>query len=305
MGLETEAVRREHSTIETCPAKINLTLEVHGRRADGFHDLRSLVIGVDLRDRLHARLRQEPGIELVCSDPTLSGPGNLVYRAAARLAECLGLEPAIRLELEKHIPIAAGLGGGSSDAATTLRVCNELWAGGLPADELAAIGAELGSDVPLFFSLPAALMTGRGERVSPVRLSWRGWVLLVFVDTAVLTARVFASWRASDAADLPRGQDQAIIGATSADDVLALTTNHLEPAVFRVAPAVARAAEEINRAHLGPVRVSGAGSTFFRLFDDRQAALHVATRMEALPIELKTAVVRAPVGADAGASGES
>lgn len=293
------------SATATSPAKINLTLEVHGRRADGFHDLRSLVIGVDLRDRLRVCVRQEPGIELVCSDPTLSGPENLVHRATARLAERLGVEPAIRLELEKRIPIAAGLGGGSSDAATALRLCNDLWSGGLSAEELAAIGAELGSDVPLFFSLPAALMTGRGECVTPVPLQWRGWVLLVFVDTAVLTEKVFASWRPSDAADLPREQDQAIIGARSAVEVSALTTNHLEPAVFRVAPAVGRAAWEINRANLGPVRVSGAGSTFFRLFDDREVALHAATEMEALPIELKTAVVRAPVGHCADARGES
>lgn len=282
------------SATADAPAKLNLTLDILGRRDDGFHELRSLAVGVDLCDHITCTARSEGGITIDCIDPELGGDDNLAYRAAARLAKRCGKEPALNIELRKAIPVAAGLGGGSSDAATTLRLCNRLWGAGLDRTALAAIGAELGSDVPLFFFLPAALMTGRGDCVEPVRLRWSGWVLLVFADAVVSTAEVYRAWRTSDAAGLPSGTDRAILEANSADELTPMLSNHLEPAVFRVSAVVARAHAELDRLGVGPMRISGAGSVLFRLFDDAQAARNTASRIENHGTGLKTLVVEAP-----------
>ncbi len=278
------------------PAKINLTLDVLGSRGDGFHELRSLVIGVDLRDRLRCRATTTPGPELNCNDPELCTPENLVCRAAVVLAGRFGRSPSVRFELEKTIPVGGGLGGGSSDAATALSLCNELWDGGLSPRDLARIGSEVGSDVPLFFSLPSAVMTGRGEHVEPVAMRWSGWVLLVFGGISVATSEVYRLWRPSDADHLPSGTADAILGAVSAGEMAAMLSNHLEPAVFRVSGAVARIRDELERAGVGPVRVSGAGSTFFHLFDEEEEARRAAEVVANMPIHVETAVVAAPVG---------
>lgn len=295
-----DTVRHVSSASADAPAKLNLTLDILGRRNDGFHELRSLVVGVDLCDRVTCGLRPESGIAVTCSDPALSGNHNLAYRAAARLAEHCAKEPALHIELRKAIPVGAGLGGGSSDAATTLRLCNQLWETGLDPSALAGIGAELGSDIPLFFFLPSAVMTGRGERVAPANLRWSGWVVLVFADVAVSTREVYQAWRPSDAVHLPSGMDEAILEATSADEIMPMLSNHLEPAAFRVSPAVAQAREELDRIGLGSMRVSGAGSALYRLFDDLEVAGEAAGRIRNHGIGLRTLVVAAPAG-----SGES
>ena len=277
-------------------AKINLTLDVLGKRGDGYHELRSLVVSVDLFDRVSCRLRPEPGVGIACNDSALNGPDNLAYRAAVKLAGRTGLDPSLEINLEKHIPIAAGLGGGSSDAAATLHLCNELWRTELDSRKLAEIGAELGSDVPLFFSLPAALVRGRGEHVEPVRMRWAGWVLLAFVDARVSTEEVYNAWRQGDGEWSPGERSDRVLQATSAEEISPLLSNHLEPAVFRVSPAVQNAYEVLQRTGLGPMRVSGAGSTLYRLFDDKEGACRAARKIDDMPMGLRTSVVAAPAG---------
>ena len=182
------------SITSTAPAKLNLTLDVMGTRPDGFHELHSLLAGVDLCDRITCRLLDQPGVEVSCSDESLASANNLGVRAVEVLARHVGIDPAVSIHIEKRIPVAAGLGGGSSDAAGVLRICNELWHTGLSAEDLASIGAEIGSDVPLFFSLPSAVITGRGERVERVDMRWSGWALLARVNVPVSTAAVFRAW---------------------------------------------------------------------------------------------------------------
>ncbi len=291
-----ELTMAAHRVTTTAPAKINLTLDVLGRRDDGFHDLRSLVIGVDLSDRVSCRDCDKPGIDLTCSDHSLVGPENLVFRAVQVFTQHVGRAPAVRIELEKNIPIGAGMGGGSSDAAAMLRLCNELWCAGLDDAALANLGSDLGSDVPLFFSLPSAVITGRGERVEPVALRWSGWVLLVYCGVAVPTTDVYQAWRAADSADLPCGTDGAISEATSAKTLTELLSNHLEPAVFRVAPTVAGVSDRLDRAGVGPMRVTGAGSTLYQLFDEKEAACRAARQVEDLRMSVTASVVAAPVG---------
>ncbi len=156
------------------PAKINWTLEVLGRRPDGYHEVRTVFQTVDLCDRV--RVSPAADLELVLTGPSRQVPPpevpsteNLAYRAAALLRDRAGGQAlGARIELEKAIPVGAGLGGGSSDAAATLRALDRLWGLGLPPDELARLGAQLGADVPFFVFGGTALGRGRGDEVTPL-----------------------------------------------------------------------------------------------------------------------------------------
>src|SRR5437868_14004366 len=153
------------------PAKVNLFLEVLGQRPDGFHELETLMVAVDLCDRLEFRPDDSGALTLTCDDPGLTcGPDNLVLKAAEQLRRSTKETRGARIHLEKRIPMQAGLGGGWSDAAATLKGLNQLWRLGLADAELARLGAEVGSDVAFFFSPGAAWCTGRGEKVEPVTL---------------------------------------------------------------------------------------------------------------------------------------
>jgi len=294
--IATELAKKRATVTHTLhpPAKVNLSLEVLGRRSDGFHDIRSIVMGVALTDRITCTLSHACAHEFRCSDPELENDRNLAWLAAARFMRETGQAPSLSIHLEKHIPVAAGLGGGSSDAAAALMACNALLETGWNDSELAHLGAELGSDVPLFFSLPSALIEGRGELVRATSLNWSGRVLLVHAPESVATAEVYRAWRPKDGADQGHGPD-AIAGAASSAELMSLCFNALEPAVFRVAPAVARAkakVEELARCRFG---LSGAGSTFFHLYDDGQAAEEAQRRIEAGDPHLCCWIVAAPV----------
>lgn len=280
------------------PAKINLTLEVHGPRGDGFHELRSLVIGVGLADHLRCVPHREggEGLRFRCDEAALAGEDNLAWRAARRFAEHWGRPAAFTLELAKRIPVGGGLGGGSSDAAAALRLCDRHFEAGAGSAELARLGAELGSDVPLFFALPGAVMTGRGEVVEPVKLAWSGWVVLVPAGVAVSTVEVYRAWRAADARGCPRGSDEAARSATSAAELGGCLTNELEPAVFRTAPKVAEVFDSLSKLGEGPVRVSGAGSVLYLLCDNEEQARARARRIDEQKIGVGTLIVSAPVG---------
>ena len=150
------------------PCKVNLLLNILGKRSDGFHTLETVMHPVNLFDRL-SFTRGGSGIELTCSNPALAcDSSNLVYRAAELLRQKAGIKDGIRIELEKKIPMAAGLGGGSGNAATTLRGLNELFGSPLPTSALQDLAASLGSDVPFFLQAEPALATGRGEKVEPL-----------------------------------------------------------------------------------------------------------------------------------------
>ncbi len=159
------------------PAKINLVLEVLGKRDDGYHEIRSLVQTISLCDVLEFELAD--GIFLECDEPSLETSDNLVIKAAELLREISGLHKGARIKLEKRIPWSAGLGGGSSDAAATLLALNKLWDLKLEASNLAQMAAKLGSDVPFFIYGGAALMEGRGEKVTPLMTSPPAWFVLL------------------------------------------------------------------------------------------------------------------------------
>ncbi|MEZ4554352.1 MAG: 4-(cytidine 5'-diphospho)-2-C-methyl-D-erythritol kinase [Dehalococcoidia bacterium] len=152
------------------PAKINLALEVTGRRADGYHDIDTVMTTIDLADAV--RLSPAPALEVILSGPEAAGidpDDDLAGRAARALADAAGREPAVRIEVTKRIPSPAGLGGGSSDAAAVLRGLNALWGLDWPLERLAEVAATVGSDAPFFLHCGAARCTGRGEVVQPLR----------------------------------------------------------------------------------------------------------------------------------------
>jgi len=183
------------------PAKVNLSLRVLGRRDDGFHELESLMCPVSVFDTLEVTRRRE-GLEFTCDDPTLPvGEDNLVVRAARLFCGACGVEPQVRIALTKRIPHGAGLGGGSSDAATTLLALDRLFATRLSREALAAMAADLGSDVPFFIDQGAAMIRGRGERVEPVRFPHALPLLLIKPPFGVPTPWAYSRWK--DARDIP------------------------------------------------------------------------------------------------------
>jgi 4-diphosphocytidyl-2-C-methyl-D-erythritol kinase len=181
------------------PAKINLSFEIKARRADGFHEIETLMAPISLADRLAIeRAGDHDRIQFSCDDPSLpGGADNLVVRAAKLFRERVGINTGIRLALEKKIPHGAGLGGGSSDAASTLLGLNELFEAGLPPEELMKLAAQLGSDVPFFVAGSAAICRGRGELVTPTRLDAKLDLLLLKPDFGVPTPWAYGRWKES------------------------------------------------------------------------------------------------------------
>ena len=158
-------------------AKVNLTLEVLGRRPDGYHEIVSVMQTVDLHDVLE--LTPADGVTLECDRPGLGTPDNLALRAAAALRTVAGVRDGVHIELRKAIPVAAGLGGGSSDAAAALLGLNRLWGLGMSVGDLTPLAASLGSDVPFFLRGGTAMVQGRGERVRPLPGINLQWLLIV------------------------------------------------------------------------------------------------------------------------------
>lgn len=285
----------------SAPAKVNLTLRVHGRRDDGFHEVTSLVIGIGLADSVYVGNgeRTAPGgsIHLRCSEPDLpAGEDNLVVRAARLLAERTGSRRGVHIGLEKRIPVGAGMGGGSSDAAAVLRALSTWWDIGWSRHQLSALGAEIGSDVPLFFHLPAAVIRGRGERVEPVTMRWSGWVGLVLGGAFVSTPQVYGALNASPVTERTTDERiEVILGATRADEIGPLLGNDLEPGVFRVCPMMRRLLERVQEVGGRFARISGAGSTVYSLFDGEGDAHAWAEHIRRNELSSAVHVVRAPV----------
>ena len=174
-------------------AKINRELRVGGRRADGFHEIRSRFSTIDLSDTIEIEEAEE--FDLVCKGiPVPGGDDNLVARAARALAARLGIEPHVRIRLEKRIPSGAGLGGGSSDAAVTLMLLSKRWGSPLRREELAGIAASLGSDVPFFLSGGEADVEGRGERVFPRPDAPETRIALLIPPFPIQTASVYSAY---------------------------------------------------------------------------------------------------------------
>lgn len=255
------------------PAKVNLSLSVLGRRSDGFHDLRSLMVPVSVFDELVFTHKQEGDLDFFCdTEEVPSDETNLVVRAARLFCGSVGVLPRLSISLKKTIPHGAGLGGGSSDAATTLLALDALFQTSLPRDALAEMGSQIGSDVPFFIYRSAAWVGGRGERVKPVGGLPSFFMLLVKPAFGVPTPWAFARWK--DAVEIP-GVSYGVQTHAGLEFV-----NDLERPVFEKYLFLADLKRWLlGRPEVGVALMSGSGSTVFAVLPDRDTALRLGEAM--------------------------
>lgn len=264
-------------------AKINYTLDVLGRREDGYHRLASVMQTIALHDALALRSRDDHDIALVCDDPALDTPDNLALRAAHLLRgrAAPATLPGVTIELRKRIPAQAGLGGGSSDTATALAALDAYWGLHLGLDALRELGARLGSDVPFFLPGGTALIGGRGEVVEPLPPAEPLWIVLAKPPLSLSTAAVF---RALTPADYTSGAEtDALVAAIRAGEPLPFEhlSNALERSVTAAHPEVAAALDALRAAGAPVARMSGSGPAVYAPFRKLAAAAQVHQRVRA------------------------
>src|SRR5213079_2597332 len=267
------------------PAKINLSLKILGRRNDGFHELDTLIAPISLYDEIRID-KGRPGkrIEFRCDDPSIpQGDDNLAVHAAKAFFDTTKIEPAVSIDLKKRIPHGAGLGGGSSDAASTLLALDKLFETNLPREALAKIAETIGSDVPFFIFESAAICRGRGELVTPLRLKDKLALLLLKPQFGVSTAWAYTHWQ--DSLEIP--------GVSYAAQEFAGQTllNDLERPVFEKFIFVAQLKMWLlEQPEVGAALMSGSGSTIFATLRENAEANVIAKRAKAeLDPELWTA----------------
>lgn len=249
-------------------AKINLSLEVIGRRPDGYHELRTVFQTIDLCDWLEIDITDEPSVTLTCDEPTLAcDERNLVVRAAGELQAATGVKRGARIHLRKRIPMQAGLGGGSSNAAVTLLVLQRLWDVSLPAKTCWRLAAALGADVPFFLTGGTALGLGRGDDIIPLPEVNLPFIVVVNPGVAVPTGMVFQRLNAG----LTDGETVRKLAACLPSQVDWLATgNDLEATVFDAFSGVREVRDRLLALGAKVARMSGSGSTVFGLFEEAQ-----------------------------------
>ncbi|MEV6743348.1 MULTISPECIES: 4-(cytidine 5'-diphospho)-2-C-methyl-D-erythritol kinase [unclassified Streptomyces] len=265
------------------PAKVNVQLAVGAPRPDGFHDLANVFLAVGLYDEV--TVTPADGLRITCSGPDAAqvplDATNLAARAAIALAERHGIAPDVHIHIAKDIPVAGGMAGGSADGAAALLACDALWSTGATRDELLAICAELGSDVPFSLVGGAALGTGRGERLTPIEVgSAFHWVFAV-ADGGLSTPAVYGEFdRLTADTDVPEPEaSPALLDALRTGDATALAaalSNDLQPAALSLRPSLADTLAAGTAAGALAALVSGSGPTTAFLVADEESARKVA-----------------------------
>src|SRR6266404_8830593 len=256
------------------PAKINLSLRILNPRADGFHEIETLISPVSLYDKIDIE-KQNRWVDFSCDDPTLStGDDNLVVRAAKLFLEHAKIKSGVSIKLEKKIPHGAGLGGGSSDAAATLRGLNQLFETNLTRDELSKLGSEIGSDVSFFLFESAATCKGRGEIVEPTKLKKKLSILLLKPAFGVASGWAYSRWQSSKEIPGISYAAQDFNGQTFIND--------LERPVFEKFVFLAQLKTWLlKQPEVGAALMSGSGSTVFAVLKDDAGADRLAMRAKA------------------------
>lgn len=256
------------------PGKVNHFLHITGRRTDGYHLLQTLFQFIDYGDQIHFELREDAQIKLVPAD--ISGiplETNLIYRAARALQQAAQVTKGVTLYIEKQLPLGGGLGGGSSNAATTLVGLNHLWGLGWSSSQLQALGLTLGADVPIFIFSQAAFAEGLGEQFTPVTMK-ESWLVVITPACQISTSKMFAS------PDLTRNSLAFKIGTLNTNEVSLLlngSRNDFEPLVRQHYPEVDDAMKWLS--DFGKAQLSGSGSSVFACFDSKEQAVKITQRL--------------------------
>ena len=255
----------------SAPAKLNLFLHILGRRPDGYHELQSVFALINYCDDLQFNSNDDGGITLNCDTQELTGDDNLILRAAHALQRHTGCTQGADITLAKRIPMGAGLGGGSSDAASTLIALNQLWQLELSLEELAQIGLSLGADVPIFVFGRCAWAEGIGEKLTPVTLPLK-WYLVINPQCHVSTSEIFSHQ------ELTRNTTAIKMAAFLAGQ----TRNDCENLVRKLYPAVKQVIDWLGEK--AEARMTGTGASVFAAFDSEAEAQAV---LDTLPAHWK------------------
>ena len=272
------------------PAKLNLFLEILARRPDGFHELETLMVAVGVFDTLQLSSRRDGQFELInqsgfaCSAQSLgdvpSGPQNIIVRALEKLRDKAGIALGASVRLTKRIASAAGLGGASSDAAAVLLLANEAWQLRWTREQLSAVAAELGSDIPFFLGAPAAICRGRGEQIEAIPALPRLEVVIVRPPEGLSTPAVYKQCRP---AEIPQ-HAAPLLAAWQCGNVAGLAVgmaNRLEPAAARLSPWIERLRAAFAAQDCYGHQMSGSGSSYFGICRSAAHARRVAARLRA------------------------
>lgn len=263
------------------PAKINLFLEILGKRNDGYHEIETVMQEIDLVDNLQFEETQE-GVKLKCNDKNIpSDENNLVCKAANLILNECGIKKGVLISLEKNIPVGAGLGGGSSDAAATLKALNLLWKIGLNDAELMGFAAKLGSDIPFFIKGKTSLCSGRGEKITPIEVKNEMNYLIIFPHINISTTTIYRNLKI----DLTKKiiDVSFFLNALKHHKVAGISKllfNRLEEVVFATYPDLLNVKMALGHFGFCGLSVSGSGSAFFGLCNDRHQAEAIKSKIE-------------------------
>ena len=283
--------------VAQAPAKLNLFLELLGRRTDGYHELETLMVAITIFDTIVFTTTFEDQVRLTCSTSTggraqevawgdganllgdvPSSGDNLVMRAVTRLREAAGVKAGAAIHLIKRIPSAAGLGGASSDAATALLAANAAWQLGWPRAELARLAAELGSDIPFFFGDGSAICRGRGELIEPLSLTSSLHLVVVRPPEGLSTALVYQHCSPTE----KKARIEPLVAALRLGDsslVARHLVNRLEPAAAKLSPWITRLRCVFDRLDCLGHQMSGSGTSYFGICRHARHARRVAARL--------------------------
>lgn len=272
--------------VEKAPAKINLALDVLNKRSDGYHDLHMVMTTVDLFDRLQFDKLKEDKIEILCDKPYIpTDERNLVYKTAMLIKEKYNIKDGLKITIYKNIPVSAGLAGGSSDAAATIRALNKLFKLNMDFKEMINIGQKIGSDIPFCIYGKTAIAEGRGEIITPLPSVPKCWVVLIKPNFGVSTKEVFQQVQLDT---ILHPNVQSVIKSiknNNYDQLCKNIGNSLEQVTFKLYPEVEELKQKMMKLEPDAVLMSGSGPTVFALTLSERKARRIINSINTLVYE--------------------
>ena len=266
--------------LEKAPAKINLSLDVLRKRTDGYHDVEMIMTTIDLADRIELYALEEDKIVIALESRYVpNDERNLAYKAARAFKDTYGIKTGVHINMEKHIPVSAGLGGGSTDAAAVLRGLNRLWSLDISLDELAKLGSTIGADVAFCIYGNTALARGYGEKIEKLPSPPPCWVVLAKPDIGVSTKTIFGQVNVDKLTHPNTNQILHAIEKQDFNNLCRHIGNSLESVTFKLHPEVERIKETMIQAGAAGVLMSGSGPTIYGLVEHQSKAKRIYNGM--------------------------